>query len=182
MKIRFFCKKIKKFQQKNTRNFKILYCGPTRFFASLRIRSIENEKDRRVLLVDKSNFKKKFQNSPGFDNSECGKSKGCTMPQADSCYNLNGGIGASYRVVTNTAIEFEIFGPANTTVNQNVYVALGFSNDEKMVLARHGSYNRALLKPKKIACEIERLREKETFFKGFRWSAVVITASTLYDD
>ena len=34
------------------------------------------------------------------------------------------------------------------------------------LLARHASYNRALPKPKKIVCEIERLREKETFFKG----------------
>uniref|UniRef100_A0A1I7UF57 DOMON domain-containing protein n=1 Tax=Caenorhabditis tropicalis TaxID=1561998 RepID=A0A1I7UF57_9PELO len=67
----------------------------------------------------------------GFDESACGKSKGCTMPTADSCYNVNGNIGASYRVVTATQIEFEIFGPSNKTV-PNSYVALGFSNDEKM--------------------------------------------------
>ena len=35
-----------------------------------------------------------------------------------------------------------------------------------MLLARHTSYNCALPKPKKILCEIERLREKETFLKG----------------
>ncbi|CAL2030881.1 unnamed protein product [Caenorhabditis brenneri] len=70
--------------------------------------------------------------SPGFDQSECGKSKGCTIPTVDSCYNMNGTIGASYRVVSPSQIEFEIFGPANITVNNNVYVALGFSSDEKM--------------------------------------------------
>ncbi|EFO99340.1 hypothetical protein CRE_15756 [Caenorhabditis remanei] len=71
------------------------------------------------------------ENSPGFDNSECGKTKGCTIPH--NCAYMNGEtIGASYRVVDSTQIEFEIFGPANTTVNQNVYVALGFSDHEKM--------------------------------------------------
>ncbi|KAF1767486.1 hypothetical protein GCK72_007445 [Caenorhabditis remanei] len=36
----------------------------------------------------------------------------------------------------------------------------------KLVLARHTSYNRALPKPKKIVCEIERLKEKDKFLKG----------------
>lgn len=79
-----------------------------------------------------------FQVSPGFDSAECGKSKGCTMPAADSCYNVNGNIGASYRVVSPTEIEFEIFAPANTTLNENVYIALGFSQDEKMVREGNG--------------------------------------------
>ena len=35
-----------------------------------------------------------------------------------------------------------------------------------LILARHASCNRALLKPTKIVCEIERLREKEAFTKG----------------
>uniref|UniRef100_A0A8R1DW15 Cytochrome b561 domain-containing protein n=1 Tax=Caenorhabditis japonica TaxID=281687 RepID=A0A8R1DW15_CAEJA len=54
------------------------------------------------------------------------------MPAKDSCYGVDGDIGASYRVVDESHIEFEIFGPANTTVNENVYIALGFSDDEKM--------------------------------------------------
>ena len=35
-----------------------------------------------------------------------------------------------------------------------------------ILLTRQASYNRALPKPKKIACEIERLRDKETFLEG----------------
>ena len=36
----------------------------------------------------------------------------------------------------------------------------------RIISTRHAFYNRALPKPKKIVCEIERFREKETFFKG----------------
>ncbi|CAI2335757.1 unnamed protein product [Caenorhabditis sp. 36 PRJEB53466] len=70
--------------------------------------------------------------SPGFDKGECGTTKGCALPGADSCYNVDGNIGSSYKIISDSQIEFEIFGPANTTVNENVYAALGFSNDEKM--------------------------------------------------
>ncbi|NP_001360458.1 DOMON domain-containing protein [Caenorhabditis elegans] len=84
---------------------------------------------------DQSSVSRKLrlsESSPGFDQSECGKTKGCTMPAANSCYNVDGNIGASYQVISDNQIAFEIFGPANTTVNENVYVALGFSDDEKM--------------------------------------------------
>lgn len=91
------------------------------------------KKTNRAKSKLENNHLKNFQSSPGFDQSECGKTKGCTMPAANSCYNVDGNIGASYQVISDNQIAFEIFGPANTTVNENVYVALGFSDDEKMV-------------------------------------------------
>ncbi|PIC43269.1 hypothetical protein B9Z55_004065 [Caenorhabditis nigoni] len=77
--------------------------------------------------------KLRLAENSGFDKTQCGKSKGCTMPDAGSCYNVDGGIGASYRPIEGTQnIEFEIFGPANTSATNDVFVALGFSDDEFM--------------------------------------------------
>ncbi|CAI5441062.1 unnamed protein product [Caenorhabditis angaria] len=68
-----------------------------------------------------------------FDSSSCGKSKGCTQPIGDQCYGEQGeGLGGSYRILSENQIEFEIFGPVNVNISQNVYVAMGFSNDTKM--------------------------------------------------
>nr|CDJ97351.1 DOMON domain containing protein [Haemonchus contortus] len=61
------------------------------------------------------------QNSNSFDNSTCGKTKGCF---------ISNGLSASYEVLTTKQIRFELSMPTKQT--SSVYLALGFSNDDKM--------------------------------------------------
>lgn len=60
----------------------------------------------------------------GFNNQECSKSKGCVIPN-----NCNG-MGMSHKVLSEDKIQFEIFG--NVDTRSLVYVAIGFSSDQKM--------------------------------------------------
>ncbi|CAD6193965.1 unnamed protein product [Caenorhabditis auriculariae] len=62
-----------------------------------------------------------------FDVSECGKTKGCWIPDDSLCYGGCSGMGVSYRILNDSFIGLELFFESSSS--SGVYVAVGFSDD-----------------------------------------------------
>ncbi|ETN72226.1 DOMON domain protein, partial [Necator americanus] len=62
-----------------------------------------------------------------FSASTCGVMKSCVLP--DQCYGGCNGMGFSYKLLSNSLMKIELFSVLD---GKNQYVAVGFSNDDKM--------------------------------------------------
>ncbi|RCN51923.1 DOMON domain protein [Ancylostoma caninum] len=65
-----------------------------------------------------------------FDATECGKTKGCVRAPKECTSNEDCKISFSYKVVDGDKMEMEIFG--KPPIEEDAYIAVGFSNDTRM--------------------------------------------------
>ncbi|ETN85273.1 DOMON domain protein [Necator americanus] len=66
----------------------------------------------------------------GFDTGECGRTKGCFLPEDLECYNGCSGMRFSWILIDEGLMKFEITVDANSS--NGIYVAVGFSHDDMM--------------------------------------------------